>query len=635
MKNKTLKTKNWFRTLLCGTLAFAGITGYAQQDSLYTKRLDEVIIQNNRLQIPYAKQNHAITVLDRKMIQAMPVHSVNDLLNYVAGIDVRERGVMGAQADIGINGGTFDETLILLNGVKIIDPETGHLMMNLPFNLSDVQRIEILKGPAASAYGVNAINGAINIVTRQPNKTGVTAHLYTGSSFKRDTVNNHVYAGLGVEASASVTTEKTKQYLSIGTVQSNGYRHNTDIDTKKIFYTNKLQVRKGSAIDMMAGYISNDFGANGFFAAPVDVESKEKVQTTLAAIKGTIKLSDAWTLRPGVSYRYNFDHYILDRFHPEKYENKHYMNSIDVTINNTVKTSFGVLGFGIAYRNDAITSNSLGKHSRNNWGVFGNYGLHFLEKMSVNAGVYANYNPDYGWDIMPSVDVGYQLTKQLRIYANAGTGMRLPTYIDLYYVGPVNKGYVGIKPEKSWQASLGTKYNTGRLRVTAEYFFRQTNDFIDWVKNNLDDPWQSRNYTRVDMNGIALTANYVLLPYSQASRVGLKAKLAYTYLNPKTEGSGSYTYSHYALDNLKHQLTGTFNIQFLNRFNLTIGGTYEKRVTGKDYLLLATRLSARFKAFEVYADIDNLTNVNYVEAGAVPLPGRWVSVGLKWHWWKS
>src|SRR5690606_15190860 len=130
----------------------------------------------------FSEQNRNVTILDRKVIESLPVNSVNELLAYVAGIDVRQRGPQGTQADISINGGSFDQTLVLLNGVKMTDPQSGHNMMNLPVSLEAVARIEILKGAAASVYGINAINGAINIITRQPEGTGVTANVYAGSS---------------------------------------------------------------------------------------------------------------------------------------------------------------------------------------------------------------------------------------------------------------------------------------------------------------------------------------------------------------------------------------------------------------------------------------------------------------------
>lgn len=594
--------------------------------------LDSIVIQTQGLQIPFSKQNRNITVIDQTVIKAMPVKSVDDLLSYVAGLDIQKRGVMGAQADVSINGGTFDQTLILLNGMKVIDPQTGHNMMNLPITLDAIKRIEVLKGPAASAYGVNAINGAINIVTRQPDKSGVKVDAFGGSSFDRDTTNNRLYTGIGLNAGASFATENSSHLLSVGTVQSNGYRHNTAINTNKVFYSNRLKLGNTS-LKMMGGYVSNDFGANGFYAAPNDPEAKETVKTLIGGIEGSIKLTDFWTLKPGLSYRYGSDDFILDKHQPEIYRNKHYTNVFDATLKNIFYSGIGTFGFGVEFKNDEISSNSLGDHSKNDLGFFGNYHFDKIPKTSINLGVYANYNTDYGWDWMPSLDIGYDLAEHWRIYANTGTGLRLPTYTDLYYTGPVNIGNEDIKPEKSWQTAAGIKYRQHKLNASVNYFYRNTRDFIDWVKDDVDDPWQSQNYQRIKMQGISFSADYRMFPEETASSVSLLTGISYTYLSPKVEKYATEQVSHYALENLKHQLTGRATMRFLHRFGLTLTGKYQKRITGKDYVLLAARLSAEVDDFTLYLDGDNLTNIQYTETSAVPMPGRWFNLGVKWTWW--
>lgn len=643
MSSQKQETKNSMKkhftfSLVCTLLI--SLSGFAQTDSLLTRKMDsvqslgEILIQNERIQIPYSKQNRDIVIIDEAVIKTMPVKSVNELLSYIGGIDVRQRGAMGSQADIGINGGTFDQTLVLVNGMKISDPQTGHNMMNLPFNLGDIKRIEVLKGSAASAYGINAINGAINIITKQPKETGVSAHIYSGSSFKKDTTSNHLYNGLGVEASGSISTEKSNHFLSVGTIQSNGYRHNTDVDDKKIFYSNRVDLGKGSNLKMMGGYISNNYGANGFYAAPNDTEAYEKVETSIASAEANIHINDFWTLKPGLSYRYNSDDYILVKPHPEIYENKHYTNVFDGKLNNSFYTGIGTFGLGLEMRHEKISSNSLGHHSRNNIGFYGNYNLNLIPKTIINIGLYTNYNSDFGWDWMPSIDAGYQILEDFRIYANAGMGMRAPTYTDLYYSGPTNIGNPDLKPEKAWKTSIGLKYNTERLNVSGEYFYNNTNDFIDWVKDSVDQAWKTLNYQKIKMQGISLSADYRLIDDTQNNGQSLLAGLSYTYLNPEMEATVSDKISHYAIENLKHQLAGRVNFQFLHNFHFTLSGKYEERVSYKDYFLLATRVSADIHQFNIYLDADNITDVQYIESGAVPMPGRWFTLGVKWQWLK-
>lgn len=629
MSAKLFYFNRWpFILFFAGTF-FVSTNTFAQQE--YT--LDSIVIQNRRIQIPFSEQNRAITILSQKIIESMPVQSVEELLSYVAGLDIRRRGVMGSQADISLNGGTFEQTLILLNGVKIIDPQTGHNMMNLPINLDAIERIEIIKGAAASVYGINAINGAINIVTRQPDKTGVNIHAYTGTSFEKDTLNNNLYVGYGLNVNASIASENSRHYLALTTVQSNGYRHNTAIDNKKIFYSNAFAFGRNK-LKMMSGYVTNEFGANGFYAAPVDKESIETLKTVIASVQGKIWISDNWAFKPGVSYRYGSDHYVLNQHKPEVYQNRHYTNVFDINLNNSFYTQIGTFGLGMEFRRGTIASNSLGEHERNNLGFFGNYNYDAIPNTSINIGLYANYNESFGWELMPSIDLGYTLSDALRLYANAGTGMRIPSFTDLYYVGAVNVGNENLKPENAWQTSIGLKYHKKRFRASAEYFYRNTDDFIDWVKDELTDPWQSRNYYRVKMQGLSLSGDYRIFE-TPSSGYGLLAGLSYTYLSPEVKKTNSDLLSHYALENLKHQLTGRLNMTFLGRFSVTLSGKYQKRISSEDYFLLAARLGATFNDFQVYIGGSNLTNIRYIEAGAVPMPGRWLSLGVKWQWWKN
>ena len=136
-------------------------------DSLQIKgyELDEVVFTAGRTPIEAQQAARIVTVITKSEIERAPAQNLNDLLRYIAGVDIRQRGPLGAQADISIRGGTFDQTLILLNGGNITDPQTGHHNLDLPIDVESIERIEILQGPSAKSFGPNAFNGAINIIT--------------------------------------------------------------------------------------------------------------------------------------------------------------------------------------------------------------------------------------------------------------------------------------------------------------------------------------------------------------------------------------------------------------------------------------------------------------------------------------
>jgi len=604
---------------------------FAQSEADDTSKihsLSEIIIEQGRLQIPFSKQNRNVTIIDQEVIKTLPVKSINEILTYVAGVDMRQRGPWGVQSDVSIDGGTFDQTLVLLNGIKITDPQTGHNMMQIPVNPDAIERIEILKGAAARIYGINALNGAINIITKKPGGNSLIVHSYAGTSFKKDTSNRKLFGGYGVEVTANLSGKKTSHLLSISHAQSSGYRYNTGFQNEKIFYENNIRLGKNNTLNFLSGFTYNDFGANGFYAAPKDVESKEKVQVAVAGVSATFPVNKFWTVRPRISYRYSHDDYIFIRQKPEYYHNRHATNVLDAEINNTFYTGIGNFGLGAEVASEAINSNSLGKHERINSGFFAEYSFNKINNFLLNVGAYTNYNSDFGWQFLPGLDVGYTVMKNVRVFANAGTGQRLPTYTDLYYKGPVNIGNDNLKPEHSVHTEAGIKYNTTSLNASVSYFHRNTTDFIDWVKDAINQPWQPQNFSEIKAKGLSIMTDYRL---PDAGSFKILMGLSYTWLHlQKANSDKTNKISQYALENLRNQLAARVNVGF-NKFECTLTGKYQQRVNSKSYTLLDARFAFSGKRYKIYSDLNNITNVTYIDAGAVPMVGRWVTVGAKWR----
>lgn len=624
------------KTIFPATLLIVTLSTYAQEgpkhdtkDSL-SHNLTEVIVKENRLQLPFSKQNRNIWIIDSEKIKSLPARSISEILSYVSGVDVRQRGPGGVQADISLDGGTFDQTLVLVNGIKVSDPQTGHNMMNLPINMNDIDHIEVLRGSASRVYGINALTGAINIVTRTPQKTGVSANLFSGSSFKKNEVSGHTYASYGLQASGTVVLDGSSHLLSAAQEAGNGYRYNTAFNNQKIYYQGKLNVGKTDALDVMAGYTHNNFGANAFYAAPGDKEAEETVKTALAAVSYTARISDHWTMVPRLSYRNNVDDYLYIKQTPDKFHNLHKTNVFDAELNNTIQTGIGVFGLGLEARSEAINSTNLGKRHRSNAGIFAEYKFDAVERLLINVGAYTNYNSDYGWQAFPGLDAGYNFYGNWRVFANLGTGQRLPTYTDLYYKGPTNIGNDLLQPEKSKYAEGGLKYNDKQFAMNASYFIRRIDNFIDWVKSVQTDPWQPKNFSQVNTKGLTLSADYTLKPVAGSAISNLRFGMGYTYLDPSFKTTlASAVISRYAVESLRNQLSGTLNASFYNLVDLTLTARYNERVNYKRYTVMDARLAFRKQNYSVYLEGANLFNVQYIEASAVPMPGSWFSLGVK------
>jgi len=600
----------------------------AVKDSV--NHLNEVVVSENRLKLPFSSQNRNIWIIDKEKIKSLPVRSVAELLNFVSGVDVRQRGPAGTQADISMDGGTFDQTLVLLNGVKVSDPQTGHNMMNLPINMDDIEHIEVLRGPASRIYGLNAINGAINIITRTPEKTGAAVNVFTGSSFKKDASNGDTFANYGLRVTGDLVLDKSSHMFSASQEASNGYRYNTAFNNHKLYYQGQLNLSEQDQLDVNAGYIHNNFGANAFYSAPGDIEAEETVKTALASVAYTRSITPNWTIAPRVSYRYNIDDYLYIKQTPDRFHNHHETGVLDLELNNTIETSIGTFGLGLELRTENINSSNLGKRDRTNSGVFAEYKFEPAKGLLINAGTYLNYNSDYGWQAFPGIDAGYNFYGNWKVFTNLGTGQRLPTYTDLYYRGPTNIGNAELLSEKSQYAEAGLKYQDAKFTFNASYFNRKITNFIDWVKAAQTDPWQPRNFSDLRTKGLTISGDYLMNFGSSATLNSLRLGASYTNLDPSFKTTiEDATFSRYALESLRNQLSVSANAEAFNLISLTLTSRFNERINYKSYQILDARLAAKLNRSQIYLDAANLLDVEYIETGAVPMPGTWLTLGFR------
>lgn len=611
------------KLIMAATIAALGHQAVAQQLS---NSLDSVVVQELRIAEPYGNQNRNIEILDSKQIMALPVKSTNELLSYAAGVDLRQRGPSGTQADISIDGSTFDQVLVLINGVKMSDPQTGHHALNIPIPLTAIDHIEILRGPAARTYGVNALAGAINIVTKKPTQNEVTAQVYAGSSLQQDTATGDTYIGWGAKASASLAGKNNSHILTVAHDEGNGYRYNTAYNAYRLFYQNEITLNDKNSIAATGGYISNDFGANAFYAAPADAESEENVQTALGSIQYNYKPSSKIRISPRVSYRYNKDDYIFIRQKPEVYHNIHETNVLTAEVQTAITLGKGTLGAGVEYRNEDINSTNLGKRRRVNLGIYTEYKHYFSDKMNGGVGVYANKNSDYDWEVFPGIDAGYYFTDNWKLFASATTGQRLPTYTDLYYQGPSNIGNTALRPEYANYAEGGLQYKTQELFAQASYFYRRATDFIDWVRPTIADPWQPQNFQTVNTQGVTLQTQYE--PADMPENFRLVANVNYTFLNPVVEAPTN-DISKYAVEALRHQATAKLRTVIYKHIQANVAYRYLYRINANDYTVMDMRLGYQLKSILLYVDVNNILDTQYKEISAVPMPGRWISIGAR------
>ncbi|MGZ5196793.1 MAG: TonB-dependent receptor, partial [Kaistella sp.] len=220
------------------------------------KEIDEVNIQGKFLNLPVKKVNENVTVITRDQLQNSPAKSIEEVLAQFTGFDIRRRGGNGVQADISVRGSSFEQVLILVNGVRMSDSQTGHNSMNIPFDLASVERIEIIKGPSARSFGQNAYAGVVNIITKPSDVENVTISA-SGGDFETYSL------GIG----ANFGSRKISNFIQVNSSASDGYRYNTDYKINNIFYQNEIALQNGN-LKFQAGIQEKKFGANGFYASP-------------------------------------------------------------------------------------------------------------------------------------------------------------------------------------------------------------------------------------------------------------------------------------------------------------------------------------------------------------------------------
>ncbi len=593
-----------------------------------TTNIREVIVNQNRLQIPFHEDNRNIEIITAEQLKKLPVKNINEVLGFLNGVDLRQRGPFGTQADISIDGGSFDQTLVLVNGAKVSDPQTGHHSLNLPIPLEAIERIEVLRGAAARIYGANALTGAVNIITRRVTNTSILANVYTGSSFKNreEEGKDGIYYHVGSQIGASWQGKRQQHQVFYNKEKTNGQRYNTAAESDKIFYQGQTRIDSSNQIEWIGTYMNNDFGANGFYAPPGDIESREIVETTFASISSTHQVTERLYINPRISNRYNEDDYRYFGEDISKGRSLHFNNSLAAEVNSRYTTTFGDFGFGLESRFEKITSSNMGRYNRDNYGAYTEFTTDKIDNFTLNLGAYLNYNSQFGWQLYPGFDIGYQLNNEWKIIINAGSSQRIPTFTDLYLQQAGNIGNPRLTSENAWQIEGALKYENQNISAHAGYFYRKIDDFIDWLRASEKDPFQPFNMGENKVNGINTNFNYTL----KAGQVNYSANLGYNYLDPTLKPAQGFT-SKYTLENLKHQAklvlsanTASWNISVANRFN--------QRISDKSYFLSDIRLSYNLRQFMFYTDAQNLFNVTYIESGAIPMPGRWYSLGIKYHW---
>lgn len=648
-----------FYAMITAALTVFSAAASAQTDSVQNVDLQEIKVLSNRVPLSQKQTPQQVTILTRDEILAAPVSTVEDLLKLAAKVDVRQRG-NGVQSDISLRGGTFDQVTILLNGVNVTSPHTGHLSADFPVSKDDIKRIEILDGPSARVFGTQSFCGTINIVTLDddPDKTGYktgvqgSVNLFAGDNghfgVNANTAFSH-NAGYG----DSGRPNRLIHNLSLGYISDDGDTENSAYSIKRAFYRGSYRSKDVKA-DIQAGYSYKPFEANTFYgAASKDQwESNEHFLISASAelTAGSVHIN------PVFAADRRYDHY---QWHKNSHagENFHLCQVRTAGLNLWTKNRFGRTSLGFEMRSEQIYSTKLGEAlpeekfqktrgtdsesdifythlgDRTNITVTGEHDFIF-DKFTVALALPAVYNTflDGKWRWCPGLDASYFPSKNWKFFLNVNSALRMPTFTDLYYSGANIQGTSDLKPEKTVDYGAGAKFRQAGFNYELRFFGSDKKDMIDWViyADEADQKiYRSGNFKLRNFGG---EFDFAFLPQEIFEDFFLKRlDIQYSYIDSDIEYEREIAASKYAQEYLRHKVTASADFKILKPLSFNVSYRYQYR-TGENnepYALTDCGLKFSQKRFEIYAEMTNVFDKNYTDFSFIEQSGRRFVIGAK------
>ena len=585
------------------------------QENKAVQELDTILIKSTRIDLPFKESSRTITVITSEVIKNSAATNVADLLQQVAGVDIRRRGTGGSQADLYIRGGGFDQTLLLIDGIKMDDAQTGHHTMNAALPIEVIERIEIIKGPAARVFGQNAFTGAINIVTKSKLANTASVNLETGSFGQ---VNGSVTVGREFENSSLIA--------HVGVLTSDGYRENSDYNNYNYFLKGIFN-KKNQPIEVLATFFDKKFGAQNFYTPDSwGFNEYEETQNSLLAASTTFR-TEKFKITPRVYWKRGQDIFLLKRDDPSFYRNLHITNKVGVETNASYTSNAGITGFGVDVSRIFISSNNLGNRNRTMANLFLEHRFKFADdKIDITPGVAVTYFSDFKFHAFPGLDIGFKLSENLKAYGNLGITYRIPTYTDLYYSDSSTEGNPNLKPEEAFAQEIGLKYNSGRFTSSVAIFNRDATNLIDYIRQNTTDAkFTATNIAKVNTKGFEVNTDYRF----KINEFNQTLSFGYNYLKDDILDQNK-DLSRYSLNTLKHQFITRFTSKLFKNVRQNIIYKHAERSVGTSYNVWDASIIVDFNTFDFTVTANNIFNADYIESGFVPMPPKNILFGLRY-----
>lgn len=630
------------------TLSTFGQRAFAQSDAPDTiaqRNIDSVLVMRERPEPYLSERLDAIHLVYPASLRLPAAPTFADLLAIAPGVEARTRGAYGAQADISIRGGSFDQCMVLLNGVDITDALTGHHNLNIPVRPEFIERVEVLTGPGARSFGAGAFSGAINIITKQASSNGFRGKLAAGQYSTFDGyAQGTVRAGI-VEAAGFVAGLSTR-----------GASVNTDQHCLDALAT--VSAKFGdSELSAQLGHQAKAFGAQSFYT-PKFPDQYEALRTTLAALRYNYRLG-GFALAAHVGYRGGQDHFKLFRgawADWYKGHNYHHIHLVTGRLAGSFTAGPSTTTLAVNSRYDKVFTTTNGELIDKPIPVPGHakafytraaqrqtYSLSLNETLrygifSASLGGMATYNTVFKFAYGYGIDLGLSLPHHFGLRLAVNSALRLPTFTDLYYKQKDMVGNPLLRPESALTCEAGVTYGTPLFSASLDGYYRMGRDIIDWVQKE-DNPkmWQSMNHAQVNAAGGEFSLQWA------PGWMGLslvRAVYAYNQLQSPSGVSGG---SAYAFHNLAHRAQLSLICPLPLGFGARLAAEYAKRngkykdvldggrdKTFPDRYSLDLTIDYTWRSLRLFVSAQNVLGQVTIDYPHVPRPGRWVMGGVEY-----
>lgn len=565
-------------------------------------RRESVIVTGSYDPVPLEEADRSVRLLPVRE-DLLLANTWADLLHLDPALDLRARAPNGVQSDLSIRGGTFGQTLVLLNGLRMNDAQTGHHNLDIPVPLESLSRIEVLRGSGSTLYGSDAVGGVVNFIASAPEASEFRLRTAAGSFG----TNQQRVSLAGVRGNLS-------QQLAVSRDFSSGFRPGRDYRNLSIFSTTHVSTALGTT-GILLGHNDRPFGANGFYG---NFNSWERTRTWFSSLRQQFGPDT----EAAFAFRRHTDLFVLHRDRPDVFTNRHAVESFQAAIRRRTDAGRNArLYYGLEGCRDSIDSSNLGRHVRGRAAGYAAFDARALRRFSFSLGAREEMYRKGAGQFSPSASGGVWLNQHLKLRTAVGRAFRLPSFTDLYYHDPANIGSPDLRPEVAWNYEAGLDWNAAGLSGSVTLFQRRERDGIDYVRRSAADIWRAMNIQRLRLTGVeasvrarvarsqALEFSYAALDGAQEALSGLFSRYVFNY--PSHAGVASWQ--------------GVLPGGIIGRTRLGV----TRRVARDPYPIWDAALALDRFRLRPFVQATNLTGSAYEEIAGVPMPGRAFVFGLE------